>query len=586
MEGLLRAVVGLNEFVLEVKKPCYRETRLSWFTERALTQNLQHHIWDRESGFNRYNRRGYMPLLTHEQEFYKSFTPNLSILNVGSTLGFVRKFTPDGKLLLSFSNENNCICVYKYIGVGRIQHALYGIVNEVVQASDQTGVLIEQLFPLLWNIQISAVNQSIWQLHREFSIFIDEGRYVLIASKYVNKRVNVPRQYYVNFPDLYDDCDIFNYKFNLIDLRKGEISDVYKLCDHVFLSHNFGVSIAGNTIAILSRFRQCIDVLEVREGRFYLIYQVNREQETTRREELEHDLHTNGVEEPFIKGIYSPLKQHCLSYLYKEAISNEIERLAKLRIFYKNYKFYEEMQMMKMQLLDEDTLLIRYEIQKESSHFDDDNEKCTSQKPIFKLFVFYSLSEDTVFRIYRDDSMELMHLQGHYYDDFRNVRSAQTGRPPSSSSNNVYFRNAFNCVLRMSGGGRKAAMLLNNNLPFNAQGVCCSPYLNYNMFDYDDRSITALEVPKIFNPNPIIFRDRCTNVVKFRIILETSHLTRVKEKLLASFVFHPYEPFAISVQQVDINTYAFNFHLFCETTVVNPGRRAVNSDIWPDVPKN
>ncbi|XP_011206910.2 DET1 homolog [Bactrocera dorsalis] len=585
MEALLRSTVGLNDFLLEVNTPpCSRETRLSWFTERELTQNFQHHIWDRESGFNRYNRRGSMPVLTHEQEFYKSFTPNLSILNVGSTLGFIRKFTPDGKLLLSFSVEHNCLCVYKYIGVGRVQHALYGIVDDVVSATDQTGVLLaKQLFPLLWTIPIFPDNETDWQLHREFSIFIDEGRYVLIATKNIAAHINIPRQYYLNFPDVFDDSDIFDFAFHLIDLHKGVISDVYRLRDYVFLSHNYGVSIAGNTLAILSRCRQCIDVLEVREGKFYIKYQVNREQETTRREDLEHELQTNGVPEPFIKGILSPLKQHILSYLYKEAISNEIERLAKLRIFYKNFKVYEEMFIAKIQLVDEDTLLLRYEIPKRSTSFDPDNENYSSHKPNFKLFVFYSISEDSVFKIYRDNSTKLIYLQRHYYDYFRNVRSAQTGRPPASSGNNPYFQNAFNCAFQSSGDAKKAAMRLNSNLPFNAQGACCSPYFNFNMFDYDDRSITALEVPKIFNPNPILFRDRYTNVLKFRLILETSHLARNKQKLLASFVFHPYEPFAISIQQVGVSSYVFNFHIFSETVIVKPGPRVLKYDIWPDL---
>ena len=100
-----------------------------------------------------------------------------------------------------------------------------------------------------------------------------------------------------------------------------------------------------------------------------------------------------------------------------------------------------------MQLMDEDTLLIRYEIPKRSTSYEAANENYTSHKPNFKLFVFYSISEDSVFRIYRDNSTELIYLQRHYYDDFRNVRSAQTGRPASSCGNNPYFRNAFNwCV--------------------------------------------------------------------------------------------------------------------------------------------
>ncbi|XP_017490490.1 PREDICTED: DET1 homolog [Rhagoletis zephyria] len=565
-----------------VERPCYRETRHSWFTERAYTQNIQHHIWDRESGLNRYNRRGSLPVLTHDLEFYKSITPRLSILCVGSSLGYIRKFTPDGKLLVSFSLDHNAVSVYQYKGVGAVQHALYGIKDEGVQATYETGILLtDQLFHLLWNIPLFSEFNTRWTLNREFSIFIENGHYVLLAAKGILSAITYNREHYANYPDLFDDNEMYDYKFYLVDLVKGCISDEYQICDLVFLSHNYGVSVHGNKIAILSRCRQCIDVLEVRKGKFFMRYQVNREQETARREELEGGLHTNGVPEPEMKGILSQLKQHCIANVYKDAIAsqNAKERRDRLREFYKDFLLFERMKMIKTQFVDDDLMLIRFECPKPKQACCNQAELFIQTRPEFKLYVFYSLSQDKVLKCYPYNSVELLYMQRNFHDTFRNMRSMQTGRPASTPSNNIYFRSAFNCAVKTFVDPRRAAERLNPSLPVNAQGTSCAPYFNYYMFNYDDRRISSLEVPKNVTPNPILFTDRYTSVLKFRIILETSRLNRTRSKQLVTFVFHPYEPFIISIQHIG-DSYLVNFHLYCETTVVSPGERKLNNDLW------
>ncbi|CAD7012018.1 unnamed protein product [Ceratitis capitata] len=552
-------------------RSCYRMTRHSWFTQRAFTINKQHNIWDRESGLNRYNKQGCLPVLTHEQEFYRSIVPGLSVSNAGYGLGFIRKFTPDGKMLISFSLQKDALWVFKYKGVGSVQNSLRSCYEEVVDCDlDIDPDLAQDLFNFHLAIPIITEQYSRWTLNREFSIFLENGRYVLLAARCYINYISVPREYYLKYPDIHDDTEIFDYTFFLVDLKEGIVSDTYKIRDYVSLNNNYGVSAVGNLIAITSYCRQCIDILEVHNGKLVSLCQLNKEQETMRREQLNHELHTNGVPEPPMKGILSPLKQQCISHLYKEANAcNCCERKERLLKFYKDFPLYEEVKLAKSQFINKETLLMRFEMPRNTST-DTGSEQPSRDTMYFKLYVFYSLSELKVLRIFQHDSKELLHLQRDFYESLRNVRSWHTGRPASSPSNSIYYRFKHDTCIKHC--ANDPATEYNIKLPLCVDCTSCSPYLNFDVFLYDDRLISPTETPKYMSNRPITFMDRLTSAVNYRIHLDTSQLSNSKRNHLVSFVFHPYEPFFISVQQVfgSIDrSILVNFHMYCTTTKVS-----------------
>lgn len=66
---------------------------------------------------------------------------------------------------------------------------------------------------------------------------------------------------------------------------------------------------------------------------------------------------------------------------------------------------------------------------------------------------------------------------------------------------------------------------------------------------------------------PIRFFARDSGLLKFRICPGLQDRRSQPSRRLVAFTFHPYEPFAISVQRID-NDYVVNFHIRnCETVV-------------------
>ncbi|KAM7343157.1 de-etiolated protein 1 abo [Cochliomyia hominivorax] len=553
----------------------------------STSQNLQHHLWIRESNLNP-GRRHPIPqrFLFHERNFYKCITPRLTVQNVDKPHGFLRKFTPDGQLLLAFTVDQKSLDVYHYQGIATVGDLLSNQQYECITAADhslQSLHIRQQLFNTLFKKHfkipiITAPTASRHFLNREFSLFLDNGRYVLLASM-AGGSIFPNYLAYHQYPDLFDDTELYDYIFYLVDLRRGCIADTFKLeHDFVVLSHNHSVSLYDRTLAILSTYRQCIELLELNivTGKLQRLYTVGPFGSDLDRDRiLAHQRNMNFQIDPGRNLPFSHLKQKILTYMYREImeLSSPLEKREQLKEFYKNFAQIERMIILKMQLIDSDHLLLRYE--KRQTHMPlsiivgnkDDNKN-------FKIYVFYNITQQKILKIYTKDSVELLQLLRNYCDDFRNVHSLQIPWHASSPSNNDFFRAAFDQALNSFGGGiAEAAARFNPTLPISSQSFSTSPYLDYSLFNYDDRFISTLERPRLNSLEPIRFWDRSTGLIKFRVFLEQPNDSRHADfelvrnpRDLVSFIFHPYEPFFISIQKF-LSRYILNFHMYNSSTI-------------------
>lgn len=73
---------------------------------------------------------------------------------------------------------------------------------------------------------------------------------------------------------------------------------------------------------------------------------------------------------------------------------------------------------------------------------------------------------------------------------------------------------------------------------------------------------------------PIRFYERETGLLKFRVFLEQACASRHDDfelarnpRELVSFIFHPYEPFFISIQKFVLR-YVVNFHIYNACTKI------------------
>lgn len=260
------------------------------------------------------------------------------------------------------------------------------------------------------------------------------------------------------------------------------------------------------------------------------------------------------------------MKQRLLSYIFRSIESQDADPVAKaqrLKRFYYHFQHYVDLVMWKVQFLDRYHLLIKFgSVDGVVSHNLD-----TSHQTAF--FVIYNFESTEILGFFQNSSEELLQLFEHYYDHFRVAPSYPSYmRFISSYSNNKSAREQFRkqkaaCNNTKPGGYAQVIRRTLASLPCNAQSHSPSAYFDQSLFHFDEKLISAMDQYKPCMEHPIKFISRRKpNALKFKINpgLEFGPGDgRVKR--VASFIFHPIFPFAISVQQAFMQPAVVNFHL-------------------------
>ena len=117
-------------------------------------------------------------------------------------------------------------------------------------------------------------------------------------------------------------------------------------------------------------------------------------------------------------------------------------------------------------------------------------------------------------------------------------------------------------VSAKNGGTTEARKRVLAQLPISAQSYTVSPYLDLNLFSYDEKWVSVMERPKACGEHAIQFYGRDCGLLKFRIYagLQNRNPPPPSARRLVAFIFHPTDPFAISVQRTNLE-YVVNFHV-------------------------
>jgi len=249
-----------------------------------------------------------------------------------------------------------------------------------------------------------------------------------------------------------------------------------------------------------------------------------------------------------------------------------------LRKFFQYFDQVLCLKMWKMQLLDRSHLLIKYA--------SEDVVTLRSSEPNaqFSLFVVYNVVTTEVVNVFENTSEELLNHFEHFCDFFRNTNfravpihqtssrdtysdydGGQHGLT-SSPSNNTYAytiqqRFKQTVVTAKNGGIIEARKRVLAQLPISAQSYTGSPYLDLSLFSYDEKWVSVMERPKACGENAIHFYGRESGQLKFRIFAGIQgRQAPPQARRLVAFIFHPTEPFAISVQRTNLE-YVVNFHV-------------------------
>uniref|UniRef100_A0A2K5E236 DET1 partner of COP1 E3 ubiquitin ligase n=2 Tax=Aotus nancymaae TaxID=37293 RepID=A0A2K5E236_AOTNA len=433
--------------------------------------------------------------------FHQNVFPNFTVVNVEKPPCFLRKFSPDGRYFIAFSSDQTSLEIYEYQGCQAAEDLLQGYEGEILSnGNDQRSVNIRgrlfERFFVLLHITNVAANGE--HLNRECSLFTDDCRCVIVGSA-----AYLPDEPHPPF---------------------------------------FEVTPEGTFIDVRTIGRFCYedDLLTVSA----VFPEVQRDSQT-------------GMANPFRDPFINSLKHRLLVYLWRRA-EQDGSAMAKRR-FFQYFDQLRQLRMWKMQLLDENHLFIKYTSEDVVTLRVTDPSQAS-------FFVVYNMVTTEVIAVFENTSDELLELFENFCDLFRNATlHSEVQFPCSASSNNfarqIQRRFKDTIINAKYGGHTEAVRRLLGQLPISAQSYSGSPYLDLSLFSYDDKWVSVMERPKTCGDHPIRFYARDSGLLKFEIQagLLGRPINHTVRRLVA-FTFHPFEPFAISVQRTNAE-YVVNFHM-------------------------
>lgn len=509
---------------------------------------------------------GYKKPGTHfhtARQYYQNICPNFTVINVEKPPCFLRKFSPDGKHFIAFSADQSALEIYTYMGPSAAGDLLQKIKYEKGEKNnfEVKSKIFERFFKQKFVVNITQGNE---QLNRECSLFSEDGRYVIVGSASY-----IPEDLRPHFYEIYTNNEsvtpnprspLEDYSLHLVDLYLGKLCDTRNFkVDKIFLSHNQGLYLYKDVLAVLSVQHQMIHIFQILDGMFVDVRKIGR---FCFEDDLFFYNSVYPTERAFKEGYINSLKHRLLTFLYKRAaaISESTGNPYELRKFFLHFENFKALKLWKMQLLDENHLLIKYASEEVVTlKSSDANSQCS-------FFVVYNMTESKVLAVYENTSRELLNLFENFCDLFRNANIHNGTQFTCSPSNNLYgkliqYRFKQTIISAKFGGKTEAIKRVLALLPISAQSYSCSPYLDLSLFSYDDKWVSAMERPKPCGEHPIRFYARDSGFLRFKIYAgPTARITPAARRLVA-FTFHPTDPFAISVQRTN-SEYIVNFHIY------------------------
>ena len=314
---------------------------------------------------------------------YQNITPNFSFLDIRKHPCFIRKFSPDGRYLIGFSSDQISLEIYQYLGASAASSLLnkcptIGQNNSQSASEEIRNNIFESLFKLKHVVNVAIEGEH---LNRECSLFLSDPNLVIVGSAGFLTEEQQP-----HYNDAYRSNEsvslsgrflLENYTLHLIDMRKGIVchTKCFKT-DKIILSHHQGLCLYKRNLAVLSIQHQAIHIMcvvkdpesgvpkfndvETSIGRFChsddaVLVEIANHQEN------QHRKHKPSIK-PFQEKVFGCLKQRLLTHLFQVARLRcwQQNTPEPMNEFHKNFDHYRNLKMYKMQLLDDEHILIKY----------------------------------------------------------------------------------------------------------------------------------------------------------------------------------------------------------------------------------
>lgn len=277
--------------------------------------------------------------------------PNCSILDIKIPTPFLRKFLPDGRRFIAFSNDLTSVEVYDYCGCSTVADLLRNYEKNVIGANDEEDIardqIFERLFKLKYRIRVTPEGEK---LTRNCILFTEDGQYALVGSSISLE--DVP----LEFNDTYSNNEsvnptrsspLENYTLYLINLRLGLVSQslLFK-SDKIHFNYNQGVYLFNNTVAVLSVQHQTIYIYKIVNNQMHLLRKIGQfcHEDDYNLLTSVYKFMKSSTYKPFREHSINGLKHKFLVFLYKKAVleGEKLESVLPLKKFYEKFQQVSE----------------------------------------------------------------------------------------------------------------------------------------------------------------------------------------------------------------------------------------------------
>lgn len=294
---------------------------------------LLHSLYNREINGNKTR-------LNVVRATYETLHPNCSILNIKKPTNFIRKFSPDGRHLIAFSNNLTSVEVYSYLGCSMVVDLLMNLrVNNIEKNNSVCSQVFKRLFKLKHRIRVTSEGTL---LKRTCCLFTNDGQHVLVGSSSQNSSsyFNIAAHNEFLNPILLSPLE--DYILHLVDINNGSVCDSLRFkSDKIILDNNFGIYLYNDTMTVLSFYYQTIYVYNIIDNRFCLLRKIAQfclEDDQSLVSSV-YTFMNNATYKPHMENMINGLKHKLMVFLYKKA--EEENRMAKsknsLGIFYRKF---------------------------------------------------------------------------------------------------------------------------------------------------------------------------------------------------------------------------------------------------------
>ncbi|XP_031390631.1 light-mediated development protein DET1 isoform X2 [Punica granatum] len=457
------------------------------------------------------------------REFYENLVPSHTIYDIECPDHFFRKFTDDGQFLISFSRNQQELIVYRPRWLSfscREEDCNHDLPPKARR--------FDSFFTQQSCVSLASSNELIF---KDFFLYMESNQFGIFTS--TTPPIHDAPAFEGAIPGV---PLVEKITFYLIRLENGDILDKKVFHnDFVNLSHNMGVFLYDNLLAIVSLRFQTIHILQIREsgnlvdvraiGLFCreddeLFLNSNAQLSGDRADAGLH--HRQSLDSTFLSG----LKQRLLSFVFRGIWHEESDDTLRIHSLKKKFFFhfqdYVDLIIWKVQFLDRHHLLIKF------GSVDGWLSRNADHHPAF--FAVYNMETTEIVAFYQNSSEELYQFFEQFCDHFH----VASGTPLymrfiSSQSNNIHALEQLKSIKAKA-----------NSFP---------------------QLISATDRNRLSTDHPIKFITRrrpCTLKFKIKPGPEAGNAdTRTKR---ISFLFHPFLPLALSIQQTPYLQPSVNIH--------------------------